>query len=194
MLLSWAAVVQCDEYSFLRDLSALDVKKVIDGTFTVNHGDLDFVSRQRVADVDGTYNREYDWNKCVADLGSIGDGLNRTEMWAMQGKYDKRSPSAYKEIVRSPKRKSESSCKFSIIQNFCTEFFFELIVVDSWGKIPSGVLQGNLYGLGSFSECLNIQRNNEKYQSQYCLATITTNLKELLAPTPKPETRMFTPM
>lgn len=87
VLINFAAVVLCDDYSFLRDLSALDVRRVINGIFTTNLDALEFVTRSRVAgDDDATpHSREYDWDKCVVELGSIGDGLNRTEMWAMQG-------------------------------------------------------------------------------------------------------------
>lgn len=44
--------------------------------------------------------------------------------------------------------------------------------MDSWGKIPSGILEGNLYELGSFTECLNIKWNNKPYDSKYCLGAI----------------------
>lgn len=58
-------------------------------------------------------------------------------------------------------------------QFFC---FISKLVVDSWGKIPSSVLTGNLFGLGSITECLNIQRNEKKYDSQYCLAEISAEM------------------
>lgn len=50
-------------------------------------------------------------------------------------------------------------------------------MVDSWGKVPSGILEGNVYALGSFLECLNIERNDKKYKSQYCLAQITPKIE-----------------
>lgn len=49
-------------------------------------------------------------------------------------------------------------------------------MADSWGKIPSGILEGNINALGYFSECLNLMRNEENYKSQYCLAQITAKL------------------
>lgn len=54
--------------------------------------------------------------------------------------------------------------------------FDVVIVVDSWGKIPSGILEGNIHALGSFSECLHLKRNEENYKSQYCLAQITAKM------------------
>lgn len=87
VLINCAAVVLCDDYSLLRELSALDVGQVIAGIFTTNLDALEFVTRSRVVgDGEGMpHSRDYDWDKCVVELGSIGDGLNRTEMWAMQG-------------------------------------------------------------------------------------------------------------
>lgn len=49
-------------------------------------------------------------------------------------------------------------------------------MIDSWGKIPSGILEGNVHELGSFTECLNLKRDGLKYESQYCMATITAKL------------------
>ncbi|XP_031639007.1 nose resistant to fluoxetine protein 6-like [Contarinia nasturtii] len=46
-------------------------------------------------------------------------------------------------------------------------------IVDSWGKIPSGLLNGNFYELGEFSQCLNIDRNGKRYETQYCLGQLT---------------------
>lgn len=81
-------VVQCDDNALLRELSQLDFKKVIDGIFTTNLNNLDVVLRDRVTSDDGTLrNRKYDWATCMNELGNIADGLNRTEMWAMQGEY-----------------------------------------------------------------------------------------------------------
>lgn len=48
-------------------------------------------------------------------------------------------------------------------------------MADSWGKIPSGVLQGNLYELGNFDQCLGVMHVNEtgnSFKGQYCLAGI----------------------
>lgn len=44
------------------------------------------------------------------------------------------------------------------------------LVLDAWGKIPSSVFEGNLYEFGGFSECLHIEHNNERYETQYCLS------------------------
>lgn len=52
-------------------------------------------------------------------------------------------------------------------------------MVDSWGKFPSGILDGNVNELGSFLECLNIKQSGKKYETQYCLAQITTKIDGL---------------
>lgn len=46
--------------------------------------------------------------------------------------------------------------------------------------MPSGILAGNAFELGSFTQCLNIKRNEEKYDSQYCLAAISAETNGLL--------------
>ena len=48
------------------------------------------------------------------------------------------------------------------------------LVVDSYGKYPAGVLNGNYYGFGSFSECFHIERNGVPYETQYCIAKVVT--------------------
>lgn len=48
-------------------------------------------------------------------------------------------------------------------------FSFEYLVIDAWGKLPSGILSGNFYEFGAFSQCFNIERFNELYETQYCL-------------------------
>lgn len=44
-----------------------------------------------------------------------------------------------------------------------------LLVGDSWGNFPSGILQGNLFELGSFRECFHIERDAKPYNTQYCI-------------------------
>lgn len=51
-------------------------------------------------------------------------------------------------------------------------------MIDSWGKLPAGIVQGNFYSFGSFDECLAVERpavdNKPLLQSQYCLAEMYT--------------------
>lgn len=56
------------------------------------------------------------------------------------------------------------------------KYIFCESVADAWGKLPSGILEGNLFDLGSFSECLHIDRNGELYQTKYCLAEMQLDL------------------
>lgn len=51
-------------------------------------------------------------------------------------------------------------------------------MADAWGKIPSGVLQGNLYELGDYDECLQISHFNATFgafNGRYCLANVKLN-------------------
>ncbi|XP_031330808.1 nose resistant to fluoxetine protein 6-like [Photinus pyralis] len=55
-----------------------------------------------------------------------------------------------------------------------------LKVYDSTGKLPAGVLDGNLAELGSFDECLYVTKLNEEpegssFTGQYCLGSIYVN-------------------
>lgn len=43
--------------------------------------------------------------------------------------------------------------------------------------MPSGILDGNLYEFGAFSECFNIKRNNELYDSKYCMGQVMIKKK-----------------
>lgn len=48
-------------------------------------------------------------------------------------------------------------------------------MIDAWGKIPAGILLGNLYELGHFDECLSIEgptvnEDSASLKAQYCLA------------------------
>lgn len=52
--------------------------------------------------------------------------------------------------------------------------------MDSWGKIPSGILKGNLYEFGEFSQCLNIKRNEKPYKTQYCLGQIIFDVGDMM--------------
>lgn len=56
------------------------------------------------------------------------------------------------------------------------------LVVDAWGKIPSGLLSGNFYELGSFSQCFDIQRNKTRFETQYCVAYVTIDSLDFNSP------------
>lgn len=45
-------------------------------------------------------------------------------------------------------------------------------MIDSWGTLPSGLLYGNVIGLGNYDECLGINKelSNSKIKGKYCLA------------------------
>jgi hypothetical protein len=46
-----------------------------------------------------------------------------------------------------------------------------LSVVDATGKIPAGILEGNIMNLGSMDECLDARadEDNETFTGKYCL-------------------------
>lgn len=51
---------------------------------------------------------------------------------------------------------------------------------DSWGKIPSGILRGNLYELGNYDECLNtkniLSAPYKNITGKYCFLSVTPSL------------------
>nr|XP_016931644.1 O-acyltransferase like protein [Drosophila suzukii] len=47
--------------------------------------------------------------------------------------------------------------------------YWALKMIDAWGSIPSGILSGNLYDLGNFDECINIEKEN--IRGKYCFLT-----------------------
>lgn len=54
-------------------------------------------------------------------------------------------------------------------------------MADAWGKLPSGILSGNLYELGNFDQCLSINnfvQDAGAIKGQYCLASVALRLNQ----------------
>lgn len=68
--------------------------------------------------------------------------------------------------------------KLNFVLRIRFNLYNDFSVVDAWGKLPSAFLDGNLYELGGFSECLNIEWNSKPYQSKYCLGAISLDVKK----------------
>jgi hypothetical protein len=56
---------------------------------------------------------------------------------------------------------------------------WSLRLVDSYGKLPAGLLNGNLLWMGDFEECLNITVDTLNWTSKYCYLTKNPNGDEL---------------
>lgn len=54
---------------------------------------------------------------------------------------------------------------------YCSFSF--ILVLDSWGKMPSGIIEGNFYELGAFDQCIGIEEPEKQFTAQYCLSQIT---------------------
>ena len=52
-------------------------------------------------------------------------------------------------------------------------------VLDAWGKLPSGILRGNLNQFGDYDQCVSV---SGRISGQYCLATFDVKLSSRLAP------------
>lgn len=56
--------------------------------------------------------------------------------------------------------------------------------MDAWGKLPSALLDGNLYDFGGFSECFRVKRNDVLYgKSKYCMGQILIDLNGMIGAT-----------
>lgn len=61
---------------------------------------------------------------------------------------------------------------------FTDRTYWALQVIDAWGKIPAGILYGNLNDFGNFDECfdqsnVDLQNDTSPILFQYCLAEWT---------------------
>lgn len=50
------------------------------------------------------------------------------------------------------------------------------IVYDTWAKLPSGLLHGNLQTPGHFTECVKFR--HESIQGQHCMITLRSKINE----------------
>lgn len=49
-------------------------------------------------------------------------------------------------------------------------------MIDSWGSVPTGILNGNMVDLGNYDECLGIDHvvaSSHSVQGKYCFAKLT---------------------
>lgn len=44
------------------------------------------------------------------------------------------------------------------------------VVIDAWGKVPTGIAEGSVAHFGEFDQCLEIFEETNKLRGQYCLA------------------------
>lgn len=111
---------------------------------------------------------------CFNELRTIKNALSRHDEWAIK-----------------------SNCKVFCLISFCDsiEFFrisfyyFMPIVLDAWGNFPSGMMSGNFFDLGSFSQCFHITRNDIVYKTQYCIGQlkVRSQIKAITENTVQPQ-------
>lgn len=54
------------------------------------------------------------------------------------------------------------------------------LVIDSWGKIPSGLYSGNFFDFGMFDQCLDVSHASDDgntIKGQYCLPSISAEFE-----------------
>lgn len=63
-------------------------------------------------------------------------------------------------------------CKYINLDHYCSLTKKNISVIDSWGKLPSGLMKGNLYTIGNYDECLNLKTKLPApfgtLEGQYC--------------------------
>lgn len=91
-------------------------------------------------------------SQCQQDLQVVQKALNSNSSWAMKSKCrDQFAWQAYRVI-----------CEFSVL--------------DSWGSLPSGLLEGNTRHMGNFDECLVISKTISEEHTllgKYCFARLS---------------------
>ena len=70
---------------------------------------------------------------------------------------------------------------------FITQACSLVSVIDAWGKIESGILEGNSRWLGNFDECLNITAGPDEsladgFKTRYCSTSIPSPVSRTLFP------------
>ena len=68
----------------------------------------------------------------------------------------------------------------STFDNCFKKISFVRSVVDAWGKFPPGILMGNSFEPGLFSECFHIDQNGVNYKTQYCIATLMVGPRKVI--------------
>lgn len=119
--------------------------------FSVSNVNLSNIANE-ILDQDWTENLE-----CLNELRKIQNGLKTSEKWSMK-----------------------SGLIFYCVISWNRNFFVVCppLVVDAWGKFPPGILIGNSFEPGSFSECFRIDRNGANYETQYCIGTLMLEPKK----------------
>ncbi|XP_059480961.1 nose resistant to fluoxetine protein 6-like [Neocloeon triangulifer] len=60
-----------------------------------------------------------------------------------------------------------------LLQSLRNATFWAVQMLDASANTPSGILEGNIYNLGDFDECLSV--DNGQIQGQYCLASLNVD-------------------
>lgn len=101
-----------------------------------------------------------DWMEnipCMVELNAIKNGLAHREEWA------------YKSILYP----FYIYFLYLFASSQRLSYIFLFLALDSWGRLPSGILSGNSFDPGSFSQCFRIKRDyGVEYKTQYCIGTL----------------------
>lgn len=119
--------------------------------------------------IDNLIHPKYDIIECANELNSIKESLQKFELWPIKRNF-------------ALTLTFTSYIFFLHKTNFRKYFLFSESVLDSWGKMPSGILSGNRYDFGDFRRCFHLDRNGGTYPTQYCLGRIVVDLNAFITP------------
>ncbi len=53
--------------------------------------------------------------------------------------------------------------------------FYNISVLDAFGKLESAILQGNIRSLGSYDQCTQVTTSQE-FTTKYCMASLSVSI------------------
>lgn len=96
----------------------------------------------------------FNWTEnqeCLIELNAIKNGLTNHQKWAAKGQLN-----LHAQVFHANEQ----------------GVYGDILVIDAWGHMPSGILNGISIEYGSFSQCFHIVRNGTEYKTQYCTASV----------------------
>lgn len=134
---------------------------------------FNFFAQNRYSTDDESSNPRYNDMECAMKMDELKESLQNYEHWALERNISFENQFfSFFYLFKLKKKKN---------------IFIPNTVVDAWGKIPSGILSGNTYEFGEFSQCLGLKRDKKPYDTQYCLGQFVFDLNGIV----KPKTKSF---
>lgn len=106
--------------------------------------------------------------ECLNELKTLVNDFADLDEWAIQSRYNtfflRKKLFFFRFLFELNTMINVKRCKIKILSLF--------LVADAWGTFPSGIRDGNLFALGSFSQCFHIKKHGIDYKTQYCIGKL----------------------